>query len=246
MVEATRGFAAEGHHLVRLKLTFRCAAGHECLERERIRLAPPVLRPKQIRRLCSVAADDDFGDQYRVASKGSKDRLVDREVFSRGLLAQVPHAEEAFKACAHTREVGTQDLFAVGKVAEAGAKEASFRLVVVEELRTALVLTDLDVTVVGSGREDAVVPDLVGLVGWCAPGDLDRSYRDWIRSLVAGVVVAGQAVGIGDPLSEVSGSEAFFLLVLSFPEVHFEVLHLSSQCGIAEGKQRVGGNSTGN
>ena len=126
-------------------------------------------------------------------------------------------------------------------------------MVVVEKLRAAFVLADLDVTIVGGGGDDAVVADLVSVVGGRAPGDLDRSSGERVFGLVAGVVEAWQAVGVVDPLAKVARSVALALARGPLLEMDVVVLKagwktggkLGLQRGVAEWEQPFGGDSTG-
>src|SRR5579871_888767 len=100
MIVASSELTAELPDLGRIYLTAAAYALGECLPGEGIHLAAPVFGPVEIGVFRSLAGDDDLGDEHRIVAEGRIDCLIDGEVCSLDLFAEVAHSEEAFEASA--------------------------------------------------------------------------------------------------------------------------------------------------
>lgn len=178
----------------------------EGAEGELVGLAAPVLDPAECGGRGAAVGDGDLGEQDGVVAEGGEDDLVDGVLCAGDALAETADAEDALESGLGGVE-GGEGFAAVGEPAQSAGVLGGFRIAVVEEFGSAFVLADADVSVVGGKGDDAIVADLMDVLGGfedVSGGDVGASFG--IGGLVAGIAEGGESVVVFDPLAEVAGA----------------------------------------
>jgi hypothetical protein len=91
--------------------------------------------------------------------------LINIALLTGNFFPQVAHAENAIKRFCVARIEGAQHELAVGQVSEAARELAAIRIEVIQEFRRAFILAHTNVSVVGCYRQDAIVANLMNVLG---------------------------------------------------------------------------------
>src|SRR5438093_2541365 len=158
MLESRAKIATELVHM------FPGEAFHERAKRELVNLASPILNPTELQAFAGAVGDGDLRDESRIIAGRREDDLINAALISRNS-AKVPDTENAIKRFCVARIEGAQDELPVSQISESACELSAFGRVVVQEFGSAFILAYTNVSVVGRNRYNAIVPDLMNVLG---------------------------------------------------------------------------------
>jgi len=186
-----------------------CCVAQECrfnqrAIRELIIVTSPVLHPSWSCCTIGMVGNRHLGNQNGVVPIRSENHLIDFVLMPGYVLPQISHAKNSVERISRTGIVGTDHETVVGKEADASAVAVLFWTIIVQKFRTAFILPDLDITIIGSGGHETVVSYLVCVVGGGAPRLIHGRNGFGICDLVAGVLVGRHPKRVAYPFSKMA------------------------------------------
>ena len=104
-------------------------------------------------------------DEHRIIAERSENDLIYSENLGFQFLAEISDTENAIKRFRVAWIERAEHGFAVGQISKATGKLAAIGCVVVQEFRRAFILANAKVPVIGSKGNNAIVADLVNVLG---------------------------------------------------------------------------------
>ena len=164
----------------------------------------PSIQPSEDCFLVAVVRDGHSRKQNGIIAKRSEDYLIDRILLPFYGFPEIALAHDSVEGFAVSGIIGAEYLLSIGEEADATAEVGLFRKIIVQKFRRTFVLANLHVSEVRNCRNDAIVADLVRVVGGTAPLLVHGRNRFRIGYLIAGVAISGQAKLIGNPLAKMA------------------------------------------
>src|SRR2546430_16347437 len=130
--------------------------------------------------------------------------MVDVVVLACDLLSEMPDAENAIETPSASRIERAQWRFPVDQISKAAGECAPIRSVIVQKLRSALILSDANMAVIRRDCDNAVIPDLMDMLSRRKNSGIDFGHGLRIMSLIARVVKCRKAKFIFDPFPEIA------------------------------------------
>src|ERR1700722_13760520 len=143
-------------------------------------------------------------------------------------LPQISHAENSVEGLSAPGIIRTQQNILGSEKSDAGTVAILFWKIVVQKLRTTLILANLDVAIIGDSRHQTVVSYLVRVVSSRAPRLIHFRNSFGICALIARVLVSGQSKRIGDPFSKMPRPVSFGRVTFGRKSCDWQFLRRSS------------------
>ena len=130
-----------------------------------IELAAPVFDPSQLRFRRPVVRDLDLRNQNGIIAEGRENYVVNAVALVPDFLATISDPENAVEAFRGARIERAQHRFPVDEISKTTGECTSLGCIIIQKFRRALVLANTNVPVVRCDRNDAVIPDLMDVIG---------------------------------------------------------------------------------